>query len=105
VAGGRGTIVPAKHYQITDLAPLTGYVAAQAQAISNGHVVGWSAVNGVTHATLWENGVAEDLGVGVAYAVNNLDQIVGYVPQGNGIFHATLWDHGTVSDLLTGRVR
>jgi probable HAF family extracellular repeat protein len=94
-------VTPSKHYTITDLAQLPGNVAAQAQAISNGHVVGWSILNSVTHATLWEGGVAEDLGLGVAYAVNSTGQTVGYAPEGNGIFHATFWDHGTTYDLLT----
>jgi uncharacterized membrane protein len=94
-------VVPAKHYAILDLPPLPGDVAAQAQAISNA-VVGWSISNGVTKAVLWENGTVESLGPGVAYAVNNLGDAAGYIPQGNGIFHAGLWNHdGTVFDLLT----
>ena len=91
-----------KHYLIVDLVPIPGANNAQANAISGGHAAGYSAVNGVIHATLWENGSVEDLGVGVAYAVNNLDEATGYVSEGNGIFHASLWSHdGTVSDLLT----
>jgi probable HAF family extracellular repeat protein len=95
-------VTPSKHYAITDLAPLPGDVAAQAQAISNGHVAGWSIVNGVSKAVLWENGTADSLGLGVAYALNNLDEAAGYTSEGNGVFHATAWNHdGTVSDLLT----
>jgi uncharacterized membrane protein len=96
-------IVPAKHYTIIDLEPLPGDVAAQAQAISNGeHVAGWSISNGISKAVLWKNGTVENLGPGVAYGLNSLNQVVGYAPESNGVFHATLWDHdGTVSDLLT----
>jgi probable HAF family extracellular repeat protein len=95
-------VVPSKHYALIDLPPLPGDVAAQAQAISNNRIAGWSGANGVTHSTLWENGIPQDLGVGVAYAVNNLGETAGYASQGNSIFHATAWNHdGTVSDLLT----
>jgi probable HAF family extracellular repeat protein len=65
-------------------------------------VVGWSISNGISKAVLWENGTVENLGLGVAYGLNSLNQVVGYASEGNNVFHATLWDHdGTVSDLLT----
>lgn len=95
---------PAKHYQVIDLVPIPGANNAQANAISRGHVAGYSVlVDGTPRATLWHDGIAEDLGTGYANAINNSDQVVGYIQPGSlqGDFtpHASLWDHGIVTDL------
>lgn len=92
-----------KTWQATDLPPIAGADESQASALNNlGHVVGYS-VEGVTaHATLWENGMALDLGANTfANGINDLDQIVGYRVDDSGIPHAHLWpddiDLGTLS--------
>jgi probable HAF family extracellular repeat protein len=98
--------LPAKHYQVIDLVPIPGANNGQANAISNGHVAGYSVlVDGTARATLWHDGIAEDLGVGSANAINSLDQVVGYIQpnfqQGDFTPHASLWDHGILTDLGT----
>ena len=74
-----------------------------------GHAVGSSGTctNIATHAVLWENDAAfqlPDLGrVGSdAYAINDHDQIVGYVqsPDGTTIF-AAIWQNGGVTSIPT----
>jgi probable HAF family extracellular repeat protein len=102
-------VVPAKHYQVIDLAPLSGATDCQANAISGSHhaagySVFWSGGVGTARATFWHDGAADDLGSGEASAINSSDLIVGFVLQSNGTPHATLWDHGLVTDLglLTG---
>jgi hypothetical protein len=67
-------------WQATDLSPITGAGASQANALNNlGHVVGYSVENGVAHATLWESSMALDLGLNTfANGINDSDQIVGY---------------------------
>jgi uncharacterized membrane protein len=97
---------PAKHYQVIDLAPIPGAGNAQANAVSHGHAAGYSVLAaGTARATLWHDGIAEDLGTGVANAINSSDQVAGYIQpniqQGDFTPHASLWDHGIVTDLGT----
>ena len=82
-----------QHYQATDLPPISGLNAAQANAInSQGHAVGYSVLNGVAHGTLWKDGRVIDLGPNtLANAINDSDQIVGYRKDAQGLTHAYLW--------------
>jgi hypothetical protein len=75
------------------LPPVTGGTAAQANALNNlGHAVGYSVVGGISHATLWIDGVATDLGANTsANGINDSDQIVGYRNDGSGYPHAHFW--------------
>ncbi|SRR5712691_563532 len=63
------------------------------------------AMRGIARATLWHDGIADDLGAGVANAINSSDQVVGYIQpnfqQGDFTPHASLWDHGILTDLGT----
>ncbi|MBZ5689831.1 MAG: hypothetical protein LAP86_32955 [Acidobacteriia bacterium] len=95
--------VPAEHYQVIDLAPVLGAVSSQANAVSGRHVAGYSVLSDMisTRATFWHDGKAEDLGNGVANAINSSNQIAGYVSQSDGTSRATLWDHGKVIGLGT----
>lgn len=81
------------HWEATALPPITGAGAAQANALNNfGHVVGYSVENGAAHATLWEDGMAQDLGENTfANAINDSDQIVGYKLDDSFLAHAHLW--------------
>jgi len=76
-----------------------------------GHIVGFTTVNGNTHATLWRNGVMLDLGTlpgheySMAFAINEMDQIVGLSRDTDGSHgneqHPFLWDNGVMTDLGT----
>lgn len=81
------------HWEATDLPPITGAGAAQANALNNSnHVVGYSVENGEAHATLWENGIAQDLGANTfANAINDSDEIAGYRLDDSFFAHAHLW--------------
>jgi probable HAF family extracellular repeat protein len=61
-----------------------------------------------SHALLWKNGKAIDLGNlggtfnNAPYDINNLDQVVGFSDlPGDTTFHAFLWQRGAMSDLGT----
>lgn len=80
-----------------------------ASAINNsGQIVGSAnTTEGFHHATIWNNGVATDLGTAfgakesTASAINDSGQVVGYL-QGfveDKPYHATLWDNGVAIDL------
>jgi len=87
---------------VTDLAPLVGFNASQANAVNSaGVVVGYSETPaGVTEATMWANGQVIDLGAGIATAVNDSNQVVGYSVEDTGlIVTAHLWFNGAISDL------
>lgn len=102
----------------TNLGTLGG-IRSEAYDINNaGQVVGWSfngASSGgglaynpgmVPRPTIWNNGVATDLGtlggaIGTAFAINDAGLAVGYsytsaIGDGN---HATLWNGSTITDL------
>lgn len=103
---------------MTDLGNLGGtetYSAAEAQGINNsGQVVGHSVgADGSRHAFLWtpsqpggttgamiDIGALEDGPTALAYAINDLGQVVGlsFTP-GFALLHAFLWQDGTMTDL------
>ncbi len=81
-------------WTLTDLPPIAGGGAAQANALNNSaHFVGYSVSDGAAHATLWRGGSAiEVAGPGTfANAINDSDQIVGYRFDGSFVAHAHLW--------------
>ena len=66
---------------LTDLPPIPGAYATQANALNNSaYIVGYSVSNGSAHATLWRDGSAVDIGGADTFAngINDSDQIVGY---------------------------
>jgi probable HAF family extracellular repeat protein len=68
--------VPAQ-YAVTDLGAL-GYRAYAYDLNEAGQVVGYSyAADGHQHAILWNDGAMIDLGIGNAYGINDLGQVVG----------------------------
>jgi len=76
-----------------------------------GHIVGFTTVNGNTHASLWRDGIMIDLGAlpgheySMAFGINELGQIVGTSRDTDGSNgneqHPFLWDNGVISDLGT----
>lgn len=89
-------------WTVTDLPPLPGYNGAQANAVNaSGHAAGYSSnVMGDVEATEWIDGVAIDLGPGVAVAINDSDQIVGSsVDSTQLVVTAHLWQNGGQSDI------
>ena len=76
---------------------------SEVRGINNsGQIVGWSN----DRATLWNGGVATDLGtIGGLYsyasAINDSEQIVGMSTNTSGYGHATLWNGGMATDLGT----
>src|SRR5882724_3188870 len=84
-------------WTVTDLVPLAGFNASQANAVNSaGVVVGYSETPlGVTEATLWANGTVFDLGPGIATAVNDSNHVVGYSVDDTGlVVTAHLWFNG-----------
>lgn len=81
------------NWTATDLPPITGAGSAQANALNNlGHVVGYSVDSGIAHATLWESGMAIDLGPNsFANGIKDSDEIVGYRLDDPFLAHAHLW--------------
>jgi probable HAF family extracellular repeat protein len=78
---------PTLGYTITILPLLTGASEASATAInSSGTVVGFSVIQDPStgsssfEATMWQGGVASDLGTGVATAINTSGQVAGFTP-------------------------
>jgi probable HAF family extracellular repeat protein len=90
---------------------LGGPGASVAQGVNlRGWVAGKSlTVQGDTHATLWKNGVATDLGTlggrtSIAYAVNANGLVVGFSnfsPSDPTNSHATMWQGSSKTDLGT----
>lgn len=68
---------------------------------SQGDVVGWSTIGGLTHAFLWTSGDGmRDLGTlggrsSAALAINDLRQVVGWAEDAAGRRHAFLWTETT----------
>ncbi len=87
-----------RNYVMTILPPVDGGTAAQAEAINaNGEVAGYSVVNGNGEATVWQGGMAIDLGEGVADAINDAGIAAGYV--NDGFPQATTWPGGSLGTL------
>jgi len=89
-----------------------GHTGGAIDAINDkGEAVGASGnCSAASHAVLWQDGVATDLGnLGgtppgffEATAINNQSQIVGFSDlPGNTIFHAFFWQNGVIHDLGT----
>jgi hypothetical protein len=57
------------HYTVTDLPPLPGGSASQAQGLkSAGDAAGYSVTNGHANAVVWKNAVPTDLGTPDSFA-------------------------------------
>jgi len=93
---------------VTALAAVPGSVFSYAMAINNvGQVVGDSVFCGACNdrATLWQDGIAIDLGTlggsdSVASDINDAGQIVGNSKNASGDYRAVLWNTaGTIVDL------
>ncbi len=93
---------------VTALAAVPGSVFSYAMAINNtGQIVGDSVFCGACNdrATLWQDGVAVDLGTlggtdSVASDINDAGQIVGHSKNASGDYRAVLWNTaGTIVDL------
>ena len=82
-----------QHYQATDLPPISGSNAAQANGVNSaGHAAGYSILNSAPHGTLWKDGAVIDLGPNtLADAINDSDQMAGYRVDAQGLTHAYLW--------------
>jgi probable HAF family extracellular repeat protein len=79
---------------------------------NRGQAIGWAAtapgnveqIVGATHAVLWDDGRAIDLGTigggptSRAYGLNNRTQIVGTARTAAGADHAFLWQDGQMTD-------
>lgn len=81
------------------------YEAAAHDINNRGQVVGTIGYNTATpspfpQAMMWHDGITTDLGPGIAYALNETTQIVGYSRFGTSQ-RAALWQNGTVLDLNT----
>ena len=84
-----------------------GYKASRAYSINElGQVAGWLLTNDDrTHAAVWEDGHAHDLGgfaggsVSIATCINNAGQIVGSSQHNDGSVTAFLWQNGVMRDL------
>lgn len=70
-----------------------------------GHVVGWSHTHYTQNAFYWADGEMQALEMSdpyyqhsAAYAINNSDQMVGWISQPTGS-HAAIWENGSLSDL------
>jgi len=81
--------------KLIDLGSLGGPFVYPYGINSSGVVVGQaSSPENVTRAFWWEDGKMREIGVGIAYAVNDSGIAVGYKYVGGG-YRAALWDHGT----------
>jgi probable HAF family extracellular repeat protein len=110
---------PGRAPRIQQLAIPAGFFAATTTAVNDsGDVVGYAGSPNIdSHAVLWRNGMAIDLGVwpgghySVANGINDLGQIVGTgTVAGNNLDHALMWtvdDGGGIScdDLISFQVR
>jgi len=82
--GGEPSPPPVLAYTVKVLPLLPGTSEASATAINtNGTVVGYSQIENPAgsspfEATMWQDGVASDLGSGVATAINSKNQVAGY---------------------------
>jgi probable HAF family extracellular repeat protein len=94
-------------YSVVDLGPLPGGDSAEALNVNKrGQIVGFGrTATGESHAILWNNGEAIDLGTlggssSTAWGINDRGQIVGGAETATaGEFHAFLWQDGQMIDL------
>lgn len=72
--------------------PVNGASSTQALGINKaGQVVGMAQIGATSHAVLWTQGVATDLGAGRANAINAAAHIAGSSVDANGREQATVW--------------
>ena len=91
-----------------DLGTLGGS-SSSANSVNNlGQIAGYAETSlGVRHATVWNGGIATDLGAPLggtssyAVGINNSGQVAGYAYTPNGQFDATVWSGTSVIDLGT----
>jgi probable HAF family extracellular repeat protein len=83
-------------WTVTDLPPLDGMQTSWANAVNaSGTVAGYSDdALGNAHATVWENGILRELGLGIAVAINDSGTVVGY----SGA-DALMWQAGAVTNM------
>jgi probable HAF family extracellular repeat protein len=104
---GEGRIVPngAIHaflWNKTDgmqnLGTINGFSTSRAFGINDrGQVVGYFMYGKLqSHFFLWENGVMRDLGLGEAYSINNIGQVVGRAGLNGNAF---IWENGVITNL------
>src|SRR5207249_1789833 len=89
---------------MTDLGTLGGSRGIAHGISDTGFIAGESEVaSHEMHAFLWENGNMKDLGLGVAFAVNDQRQAAGcgFPTSSAPPCHAVLWQSGQVTDLGT----
>ncbi len=100
VASKKPPVLPVT-WTVTDLPPLLGMLAAQANAVnSSGVAVGYSVDAAMMgHATQWVSGQPTELGPGIAVAINDTGLIAGYMLDSTFTVHAQLWGSGQVKDL------
>jgi len=103
VLAGRPTTI---QYSIVDLGLLPGGGFSEALNVNDrGQIVGWGSTStGESHAVLWQDGKAIDLGTlggtsSRAWGINNSGQIVGESDTATGDGHAFLWEDGQMFDL------
>ena len=98
-----------KSGKIYALGPVEPIPARQSEAldINNfGQAVGWSTVNHVSQAALWQDGLTTTLPMpggspGEAHSINDAGQIVGWFSPYTDNIHAFIWENGRSTDLGT----
>jgi probable HAF family extracellular repeat protein len=97
-SGGKVTPLP-------DPSNFTAYDCGGGAINNNGQIAGsCDDTSSYTHAVLWQNGTATDLGTfggpqASAAAINSLGQVVGWAQTSTDADHGFLWSNGTMTDL------
>lgn len=100
--------IPPGGYNIVDLGTLGGSQSRAYDINDTGQVVGSSLTDADEwHACRWDNGVATDLGLGQASAINELAQTVGYAEDPNAAWRPIVFGEGEIPtlDALPGDAR